>query len=172
MQSLAVICPLDVTANDRAWIEAVRARHDPQHDLVEAHFTLVFPMAGVRLATMARHVERIARHTPTVAFRLSRVLAVRDSFAPRSHVFLVPDEGDAEIRTLHSKLYAGDLASSLSADIPFHPHVTVAACESQSAAAQLARELGEFQIRGSLRTLAVMSVDTSAIRQEVLFPLK
>ena len=171
MQALAVICPLDVTASDRAWIEDVRARHDPQHDLVEAHFTLVFPMTGVGLATMARHVDQITKRTPTVGFRLSRVLGVRDSLAPRSHVFLVPDEGDAELRALHSELYAGDFACSARADFPYQPHVTVAAFETQSAAETLAKELGEFQINGRLQTMALMSLGAGTIRQEGLFPL-
>lgn len=171
VQALAVICPLDITVDDRAWIEDVRARHDPQHDLVEAHFTLVFPMTGVDLTTLSRHVDRIARRARTVDFRLTRARAVRDSLAPRSHVFLIPEEGDEEIRGLHSALYRGELASSLRADIPYQPHVTVAAFESQSAAEALADELGEFQVEGRLRTMALMSVAGGIVRREALFPL-
>jgi 2'-5' RNA ligase len=171
MQALAVICPLVITATDRTWIEDLRAQHDPLHDLVEAHFTLVFPITGVGLATMATHVDQIAKRTPSVGFRLSRAQGVRDSLAPRSHVFLVPDVGDAEIRALHSMLYAGDLASSLRADIPYQPHVTVAAFETQSAAEGLARDLGEFQIEGRLQALALVSVGKAEIRREGVFPL-
>ena len=171
MQALAVICPLDIVARDRAWIEDVRALHDPQYDLVEPHFTLVFPTIGVSLETLIRHVDEIAARTPAVGFRLCRAEAVRDSLATRSLVFLVPDEGEAEIRGLHSALYAGDLASSLRADIPYQPHVTVAAFETQSAADSLARELGEFHVKGRLRTMALVSLDAGTIRQEALLPL-
>jgi hypothetical protein len=105
VQALAVICPLDIATDDRAWIEDVRAHHDPQHDLVEAHFTLVFPMTGIGPTTLTQHVEQIAERTSTIAFRLCGARAVRDSLAPRSHVFLIPDDGDAEIRRLHAALY-------------------------------------------------------------------
>ena len=171
VQALAIICPLDIAIDDRAWIEDLRARHDPQHVLVEAHFTLVFPTAGLGLTTLARHVGPIAERTRTVSFRLTRGQAVRDSLAPRSHVFLIPDEGDAEIRELHSALYGGVLESSLREDIPYQPHVTVAAFETQAAAEALADELGELQIKGRLRTMALMSVAGDAIRQEALYPL-
>ena len=172
MELLAVICPLDIAADDRAWIEGLRAQHDPQHDLVAAHFTLVFPMADVSASRLARHVEQIASHTAAIGFQLSSARAVRDRFAPRSHVFLTPDEGDAEIRRLHGILYGGELSSSLRKDVPYHPHVTVAAVDTHSAAETLGHELGEFRISGSLRSLALMSVDERAITQRRLFPLQ
>jgi 2'-5' RNA ligase len=171
VELLAVICPLDIATDDRAWIEGIRARHDPQHDLVEAHFTLVFPMAEFSTSILARHIEQIAECTPAIAFRLNCARAVRDRLAPRSHVFLTPDEGDAEIRMLHGALYSGELSPSLRTDIPYQPHVTVAALETQSAAKTLSDEIGEFEISGSLRSLALMSVNEGAIRQQRLFPL-
>ena len=171
VQALAVICPLDIASDDRAWIEDVRARHDPQHKLVEAHFTLVFPTTGIGAMNLARHVEQIAERTCAIAFRLNCARAVRDSLAPRSHIFLMTDDGEAEIRRLHEALYSGELSSSLRTDIPFHPHVTVAAFETHSEAEALSREIGAIEVRGRLRTLALMSVDDGAIRQERAFPL-
>jgi 2'-5' RNA ligase len=149
----------------------VRAQHDPQHDLVEAHFTLMFPMTGVSLTTLAGHVDRIAKRSRAVDFRLTQARAVQDRLAPRSHVFLIPDEGDAEIRELHSALYGGDFASSLRADIPYLPHVTVAVFPTQPAAEAMAHELGEFQIKGCLRAMALLSVHSGAVRREAMFPL-
>lgn len=170
VQAMAVICPLDIATDDRDWIEDLRARHDPQHDLVQAHFTLVFPVTGISPATLIQHVEQIAERTPGIAFRLSGARAVRDSLAPRSHVFLVPDDGDAEIRQLHAALYGGALSSNLRMDVPYQPHVTVAAFETQSAAETLRREIGDFEIKGRLRSLALMSVDEGAIRTQQTFP--
>lgn len=102
---LAIICPLSIVAKQRAWIESVRARHDPQHDLVEAHFTLVFPTDKVGLVSTSEHAEGVARRTPSISFRLADVRAVRDHDAHRSRVFLIPDPGDSEIRALHDALY-------------------------------------------------------------------
>lgn len=172
MELLAVICPLSIAAEERAWIEGIRAQHDPQHDLVEAHFTLVFPTAVVSASTLARHVDEIAQRTPAIVFRLNCARAVRDPLAPRSHVFLTPDEGDADIRRLHGVLYGGELSASLRTDIPYQPHVTVAAFETRSAAETLSGEIGEFEISGFLRSLAVMSVGERTIRQRRLFRLQ
>ena len=150
-ESLAVICPLDIKADDRAWIEGIRARHDPQYGRVEAHFTLVFPIAGVGVQGLTRHLQQIVERTPAVAFRLNCARAVRDQLAPQSHVFLTPDDGDVEIRRLHGLLYSGEFTPYLRADIPYHPHVTVAAFETHSAAIDLCVEIDGFEISGSLR---------------------
>jgi 2'-5' RNA ligase len=171
MGLLAVICPLDITAGDRAWIANIRSRHDPQHVFVEPHFTLVFPLAGVGSAALARHVEQIAERTSAIAFRLNRAVAVRDSLAPQTHVFLTPDTGDLEIRNLHGTLYSGELSSRLRADILYQPHVTVAAFDSETAAERLIDEIGEFEILGSLRALAIMSVNKGTITRQLLLPL-
>lgn len=56
-------------------------------------------------------------------------------------------------------------------DIPYQPHVTIASSKSHSAAKALSDEIGEFDIPGSLRTLALVSVADGAIRQQKLFPL-
>ena len=171
MEHLAVICPLDITADDRAWIEGIRAHHDPQYGRVEAHFTLVFPITGVGVLGLTRHVEQIAERTHAVAFRLNCARAVRDQLAPQSHVFLTPDDGAAKIRRLHGLLYGGEFTPYLRTDIPYQPHVTVAAFEAHSAAETLCKEIGVFEIPGSLCRLDVMSVEGDAIRREWSFRL-
>ena len=171
MESLAVICLLDIAADDRAWIEEIRSRHDPQHSLVEAHFTLVFPLAGISRSALALHVEQIAKATPAIVFRLNGAVAVRDPLAPRSHVFLTPDDGDEEIRRLHAALYSGLLSSYLRTDIPYQPHVTVAALATKTAAKTLSDEIGDFEIFGWLRSLNLMSVAQGLITQQRVFRL-
>jgi 2'-5' RNA ligase len=170
MQALAIICSLDITSDDRAWIEAIRGRHDPQHDRVEAHVTLVFPATGLSQDRVIRHLEEIASRSSTIAFRLNRAMAVRDSFAPRSHVFLLPRQGDPEIRRLHASLYGGELAP-LRTDIPFHPHVTVAAFDNHSQAEDMSHAIGAIDIGGRLQSMALMSVEDGVIRREGVFPL-
>ena len=171
MEALAVICPLDISMQDREWIEDLRQQHDPQHALVEAHFTLMFPLTGVSLSTLVKHVGTVADQTPPIKFQLVRALAVPDVFAPQSHVFLIPEEGDADVRRLHSALYGGELGVKREADIPFQPHVTVAVFEAQSTAELLARELGEVYIEGELRTMILLSLDGDAITREAAFSL-
>jgi len=171
VNAVAVVCPLELSADDRDWIESVRALHDPQSTLIDAHFTVVFPTPDISVERMCEHVEDVAGRNAAIDFQLSQAVAVRDHFAPRSHVFLVPDQGDAEVRALHAALYVGDLAPSLRPDIPYQSHVTVAAFETQAAAERFALDLGERRIRGRIRSLAVVSVTVRTIRREAVVAL-
>ena len=54
-------------ADDRQWIEAVRAKHDPEAKRIPAHFTLVFPAVLPLRATEA-HVSRVAALTEPIRF--------------------------------------------------------------------------------------------------------
>ena len=163
---LAIICPLNIAPEQRAWIESVRALHGPQHHEVEAHFTLVFPTDKVSLVGTSEHAEEVARRMSSISFRLADVRAVRDHDASRSHVFLTPDQGDSEIRALHDALYVGELSSSLRADISYVPHVTVASFAEHSAAEKLCDAIGRIEIPGYLHALDIMSVDDRRIRLE------
>lgn len=154
---LAIICPLNICAEQRGWIEGVRARHDPQHDMVEAHFTLVFPTDKVSLVGSSEHAEEIARGMSPISFRLADVRAVRDHDAHRSLVFLIPDQGDSEIRALHDALYEGEFKSSLRTDIPYLPHVTVASFAEHYVAEELCEAIGRIEILGTLPALDVVS---------------
>jgi len=58
-------------------------------------------------------------------------------------VFLVFAEGGNAITELHDHLYAGALHPHLRDDIPFVPHITIAAMSSMVACEQLARDLRE-----------------------------
>jgi 2'-5' RNA ligase len=173
MQVLAAICPLEITSRDRSWIEYIRARYDPQHTLVEPHFTLVFPVAGFSRATFEQHLEHVAAATPPIAFSLGAARVVRDSLRPRSHIFLLPDEGDVLIRDLHRRLYEGELSAHLRTDIPYEPHVTVAAFDAHFDAETTCREISRFKrINGYLRALAAMSIEASRIVELQRFPLR
>ena len=153
--TLVVYAELEVSAEHRAWIEAVRRKHDPQVDLAPAHVILVFPFDGVDADVVADHVRAVARQTPALPFMLDRAAAVRDGFAPRSHVFLLAGQGDAALRVLHDQLYAGPLAPLLRADIPFHPHVTVAAFADHGDAERLAASLGPVTLAGEIEALTL-----------------
>lgn len=109
-------------------IEAFRATHDPQHQVLAAHFTLAFGMT-VDLAAWLSHVQAVAAHTPAFRFALRHAML----FAPdkgRAHVFLVPDEGASQIAKLHGCLLSGNWAAYRRLDIPYIPHATIAVSDS------------------------------------------
>ena len=168
---LYVIAPLDITARDRAWIEAIRLEQDPQHGLVEAHVTLVFGVRGAGPDAAAAHVAGVAALTPAIAFRLNKAIAVRE--AARSLVFLIPGEGADAMRGLHGALYAGPLAAELRTDIPFAPHVTVAALGDHAAAEALAAGImaAGVGIAGVLRQMILVAFDGGHLQRLGSFPL-
>jgi hypothetical protein len=76
-------------------------------------------------------------------------------------VFLVPDDrACADITTLHDRLYHGVLNGHLRQDIPYLPHITVAADSSLERCQALARELSNrsVNISGTIDAIELIDV--------------
>jgi 2'-5' RNA ligase len=162
---LVIVSRLEIGPADRKWIEGIRRDHDPQRAIIDAHFTHVFPFASSPIAEVISHAAAIAASTDVVSFQLSKVAAVRDSTAPRTLVFLLPTEGELEIRRLHDRLYSGFLAPMLRADIPFVPHVTVAAFDRNDEAERMANDLQPFNISGKLTAMDLLAFDGTTVTE-------
>ncbi len=160
---LLIVAPLEAAPPDLRRLEAIRGRHDPQHAIIAAHVTLVFGFETPDEATAAAHLATIVAHQGAIALRLSSFVAVPDALGGRSHVFAVPDQGRAEIEDLHDRLYAGPLAGGLRADIPFIPHVTVAARDHHDEAEDLVRELGRIGMPARLPCLDLIAFDGAQV---------
>lgn len=162
--SLAVVAYPVLAPRDQAWIDARRAALDPRAGFIRAHATLVFPCDAVGIDA---HVAAVAATQPRIPFVLREVRAVRDHATGRGgHVFLVPDEGADAITALHDRLYAGPLAAHLRADLPFVPHVTVAADADFDACERVADRLrGELQpIRAVLDAADLIEIEDGVVR--------
>lgn len=159
-----IVAPLEASRADLARIEATRRRHDPHHALIGAHVTLVFGFEQPGAGVAAAHLSAVAATQGAIALHLAAYLTVRDADDRHSHVFMVPDNGRVEIEALHDSLYAGPLAQAFRADIPFIPHVTVAACEDHSAAVALARSFGQVGISARLSALELIEFDGEQVR--------
>jgi 2'-5' RNA ligase len=156
---LVIYSKLAVSDGDHQWIEGIRQAHDPQHQMVAAHFTFVFPFAGTPVDDAIAHAARVSEATASIHFRLTEAAVVKDALGPATHVFLLPTVGAHRMRELHGQLYSGVLASHLHSSIPFSPHVTVGAFEQEADAASAANHLGEFNIPGVLEGLFVAKFD-------------
>jgi 2'-5' RNA ligase len=160
---LLIVAPLEASGLDLRRVEAIRRRHDPHHALIAAHVTLVFGFETPDAQIAAAHLAAIAAVQGAIALRLSSFVAVPDAFGGGSHVFAVPDQGRAEIEDLPDRLYAGPLGAGLRADIPFIPHVTVAARDHHDEAEDLARELGRISLPARLRHLDLIAFDGAQV---------
>lgn len=151
-----IACPQVGTAA-QAFIDGLRRQHDPQVDVVAPHFTLVFGCSAVPQADYVAHVSAMARSTPAIRFHCRYAMLHAGGPGGMAHVFLVPDEGHSAIARLHDRIYTGVLAPHLQLEMPYVPHITVAATRDVAAAKALCDALNErgIDIAGRLQSLTV-----------------
>ena len=72
----------------------------------------------------------------------------------------MPDAGFGEIAALHDALYGGAFCASRRADIPFIPHITIAAKRDFGLCERLARDLTPLDrlIRGRLQKIDLLEI--------------
>jgi 2'-5' RNA ligase len=161
---LAIVAYPQIAPSDLEWIENFRALHDPQSSRIAVHFTLVFPFEGTS-ADLGPELAATAQAFPPISFAIREATVVREG-PNSSHVFLVPGEGDAQIRALHDRLYSGLLRTHLRAEMPFVPHMTIGAAADTHEAEQLALEIAAAAplIAGQLTALEVVDVGGTQVR--------
>ena len=159
-------------ADDKQWIESIRAKHDPEAKNIAAHLTLVFPAVLPLRMTEAR-VARVAQATEPIRFVLRRAAVVPDTVGSGGHVFLLADDGRDALSGLHERLYEGLPQPNAKRHMSFTPHVTVAANPSADALDMLVAEINAKgpAIRGSISEVVLVEVTPGGIRQLAHFPL-
>ena len=153
--ALLVLGYPSISASDSAWIQSIRQQHDPQFELVAPHFTLVFPTDGVEVDEFSHHVRSQIRGQAPIAFEVRCALVVKDALGAATHTFLVPDQGFSDLVKLHDRLYSGILAPHLRLDLPFIPHITIAAAHDPAVCKRVAGEINSQEIimRGTISAL-------------------
>ena len=168
---LAVVAYPKLDESDRVRIEAFRTQHDPQATRLAMHFTFVFPVVS-DLIELEDEIALLAKSTPPISFTIRGTRAVRDMLTTESHVLLVPDEGSADITTLHDRLYSGALRPHRRSDIPFVPHLTVGVAPSFEAAETLAKALDAREIHGVISALELIDVRGAKVISITTFALR
>jgi 2'-5' RNA ligase len=151
--------------DDRQWLEALRARHDPESKRIGPHFTLVFPAVLPPGPTEA-HVARVGRATQPIRFVLRRAAVAADASGSGGHVFLIPEEGRDALGGLHERLYEGPLQPHWKRAASFTPHLSVAAGTAIDALHALAGDLnhGGIAVHGSISEIVLVGVTPAEIR--------
>jgi 2'-5' RNA ligase len=159
-------------ADDRQWIESIRAKHDPEAKRIAAHFTLVFPAVMPARATEA-HLTRVAHSTEPIRFVLRRAAVAPDMLGSGGHVFLIPEDGRDALTGLHDRLHDGVLQPHSRRNTMFTPHITVAAGTSLDPLHTIAGELNAkgMSIRGSISEIVLVEVTPAEIRHAARFQL-
>lgn len=126
MQRLFMVSYPEISAESVALINAFRQSYDARHrDIVEAHFTMVFRCAAIGLNEYTNHVANVAASSKSITFSCKYAMLGADDEDDTAHVFLVPDQGYAEVSLLHDRLYTGPLLAHLRLDLPYIPHITI-----------------------------------------------
>lgn len=164
--ALAVVSHPTLSDDDLAWIQSVRREHDHLYfDVVDPHFTLVFPTDEVSETTLIEHVRRHAARSSSFDVALRCAILGDPDFQEYAHAFLVPDEGFSDVVRLHDRLYTGPLADELRLDIPFIPHVGAASVPTPEACKAIVDDLNaqEFEIHGRVETMSVVGYDGETV---------
>lgn len=113
---------------DTERIDRFRRKHDPHVDVIEPHITVVFP-ERVGEERLVRHVENVLRGWEPFPIHLQGLRKSWDHW-----LFLILQEGNAEIVRLHDELYTDVLAEYRREDIEFMPHLGLGFFARQDAA--------------------------------------
>lgn len=165
--SLLVIAYPEIEKSDFDWIQKIRAKDDERYfNVVQPHFTLVFPVMDIAVNTFESHVKKVAKQFNEFYFVLRSAQIVKDSFSDYTDVFLVPEEGYRIFLRLHDLLYTGILENELRLDIPFIPHLGIANNLDPIKCRDLAEKLNSkgIEIVGKISTLSIVEYDFKSVR--------
>jgi len=158
---LYTVAYLEVPENQMNWIQEFRREHDPHYAVVDPHFTLVFGVRDVQQAAYLDHIATVARSTRPLTFHCKYAMLGADDIDDTAYVFLVPDDGNADISMLHDKLYRGLLEPFHRLEFPYIPHITLASMKDFKRAKRLCDDLNGRGVHVQGR---IVSITTGAIR--------
>jgi 2'-5' RNA ligase len=106
---------------DTQKINQFRKKYDPQIDLIQPHITLMFPVPeSIGKSFLINHIENVLSDWKPFPIHLQGIQKSWDDY-----LFLMIQDGSANIIGLHSKIYTGGLVDYLKKDLPFVPHLTL-----------------------------------------------
>ncbi|HEY1383611.1 MAG TPA: 2'-5' RNA ligase family protein [Dongiaceae bacterium] len=161
---LYVIAEPELSRTDLDWIQAIRAQHDPQSELVAPHFTLVFGTEAVSPDALVARMQACAERRPPFAFDAQRIDVFEEQY-----LFLMPDAGARELTSLHD-----DLRVELGSREVFAPHITVGRVADPKIASRIAERLNKERrvIRGRIVALKAIAVAGRQVHNLATIALK
>ncbi|MEM8837726.1 MAG: 2'-5' RNA ligase family protein [Pseudomonadota bacterium] len=146
-----------------------RNHHEPERArLIAPHVTLVFGSRLLNSVSATTLCERVAEKTSKFSLAFSEAEIIHDPFEDTHKICLMVSEGNEELKALHRDLYLGDHSSELQSDLPYRPHMTIAANPDRSALEDIdVSQIGAFPIRAIIDALDVVEVkggDLTAVR--------
>lgn len=163
--SLLVVAYPQLESKDYNWIQSFRAKNDRYFNLIEPHFTLVFPVEKIDEVEFISHIKKVTIKFNEFYFVIRCAQIVKDSFSEFTDVFLIPEEGFRIFVKLHDALYTGILEPELRLDIPFIPHLAIANNKDPHTCKKLCEEINKknLEIVGAINHLSIISYSNNKI---------
>ncbi|PLT28647.1 2'-5' RNA ligase family protein [Peribacillus deserti] len=109
------------------YIDNIREKYDPLHNLIAPHITLVFPFtSSISSKSLKQHIRVSLRGVEPFQLTMCGITG-----SGNSYLFLNVKKGNDEIIRLHDRLYGGLLKEHLYKHVTFIPHMTVGRLENQ-----------------------------------------
>ncbi|MBI1938099.1 MAG: 2'-5' RNA ligase family protein [Ignavibacteriales bacterium] len=165
--ALLVVAYPAIEKKDYDWVQSIRAKNDDRYfNIIEPHFTIVFPVFDLDEKIFIDHVEKAAKRFKTFYFVLRCAQIVKNSFSSYTDVFLIPEEGYRIFVKLHDAFYSGPLEKDLRLDIPFIPHLGIANSEDSLHSKKIADEINSnnLEILGAVNNLDIISYENNKVR--------
>lgn len=175
MLSKLVLAFPKLNEEDYEWIQSIRKEYDNRYyNVVEPHFTLVFPVFNFNETELENHISNICNSFKAIKFTVRTSTVVKDSFSDYTDVFLIPDEGNSDIIKLHDKLYAGILSKELRLDIPFIPHIGIGASLDPEESKDISNQINDknILISGEIVELELVEYEYPLIKSKNKFTLR
>lgn len=166
MAYLAISYP-NLSQADHQWIQEYREKNDPRYfDLVEPHFTLVFPTFDIAETDFVSEIKKQSEGVQSFNFACNVATVNFDSSGSFYHEFLVPDQGYSDIVKLHDKLYSGTLAKNLRLDIDFIPHIGIGNTDESTESKQRVDTINTdgVSIAGSIDSIDIVKYENDLVQ--------
>lgn len=160
-----VIAYPQLAPEDFKKIQIYRERHDLLFNVVDPHFTIVFPVQDLPPDDFTAEIKHHAKNIAAFEFAIRSATINKDAFNKLFHVFLVPDEGNSRVVRLHDRLYSGNLKAYHRLDLDYIPHITIGNCRDKHQCKRMVDEWNkdEFLIRGTIAALTVVKYDEGIV---------
>jgi 2'-5' RNA ligase len=162
--SLIAISYPDIPQKDFEWIQMLRGKYDPDgFKLLDAHITFVFPTEKLKQDEFLFFIKPKIQAYTKFEIELNRFKLSQKPFNGKWFIFLIPEKGKKEIIELHDILYTDVLASELSPEYPFEPHITIGCLKGKKRCQNIVDELNRdnFSVKGY-----IISIDAATYEND------
>lgn len=144
-------------------IENFRKEHDSQYEIINPHYSFVFPFDGIPVKEFCAEIKKQVKDEDSIVFSTHLATIHKDELTGIYYTFLVPFHGHAQMIRLHDKLYSSKLAPLKKNDIKFEPHITLGNSTNKNNCQQM---INEWNDKNIIIKGAVSSIDIIKLKNE------